>query len=390
MLSTHDLRIINQFSSQSPLCLYLRSEIPKNLISSKTVNIKKYVWVEDAKNEDLNYEKNMAQRCNVFFEENNKLPDSFVRETKLIDTMLPNLTLNIGDYTNEGGGKITVTPCLSMGLLYENQLRDEKNKKLIKKNIYDYYESDFRSSEFLNASKGQYSLFNSKRFSIKGNLQYSIQEKEYIVLEVSLNNIPVFQGGLSFGIPSVTTFGMFVLNYLRGNLKEISDIPFAVGFYSIDYHSDNKNGKTSFYFVFESTSVSSTAHIIKKLSKDFKLGRNQPYYKNVYVSRNIPKAYWLEDMSGAVSEYIESNGKADALDAAIYFNQKYDHCIPLQVGFALMNTPRNADDLNHVYHPQSWAEPLHSVFRANYSEFSEKYFFKQTWDSRNLLFYWKQ
>lgn len=404
MLTTHNFRTLNPSVSQTPLCQTLKSNLPKVFISSATISLRRYVWVDGQSAHISPFELMQAQKANEYYLTNGHLPEEFESKTQLIDPILNRISLHIGKVENERKYySISTAPC--MGILHELICREKENPNVLlsKQQVEANPERFFKHGQIVMEHQGFLKSFLLPRILPLQEMATTRTDKKYAILEFEIFQLNVATGLIGIGLPALTMIGIWVSNYLEKEVTLESELRFSIGFKSIDnrFKSDRYMGTLSneniyrkahikAYIVISAETEQETERVFQKLNSDFKISGNTLHAKKTYFSNEIPLAYWLNGLEQEVEEFIANNPDKDALDAAFYFDEQNLLTVPVATGFALMNDPVDQPQAEHIKHPHAWAETVFKSLQLSYHPFKEEFLFKRIFDKDLGLFHWEQ
>lgn len=404
MLTTHNFRTLNPSVSQTPLCQTLKSNLPKTFISSATISLRRYVWVDGQSAHISPFELMQAKQANEYYLSNGYLPPEFESKTELIDPVLNRLSLYVGKVDQERKYySISTAPC--MGILHEIACREKENPNVLlsKQQVEANPARYFKHGQIIIEHQGVLKSFLLPRIVPMQSTLKTITDKKYAILEFEILQLNVATGLVGIGLPALTMIGMFVSNYLEKEAAPNSELHFSVGFKSIDnrFKSDRYSGTllneniyrkshVKAYIVISANTEAETESVYQKLNSDFKIAGNVLHAKKTYFTDEIPSAYWLHGVEKDVEKFIENNPDKDALDAAFYLAEQNCLSVPVATGFALMSNPTPTQHVEHTKHPHAWAETVFKSLQLTYKPFTCDLLFKRFYDAEIGLFHWAQ
>lgn len=404
MLTTHNFRTLNPSVSQTPLCQTLKSELPKTFISSATISLRRYVWVDGQSAHISPFELMQAKQANEYYLANGHLPPEVESKTELIDPVLNRLSLHIGKVNQERKYySVSTAPC--MGILHEISCREKENPNVLlsKQQVEANPERYFKHGQIIMEHQGVLKSFLLPRIVPVQTTETTHTDKKYAVLEFEILQLNVATGLVGIGLPALTMIGMFVSNYLEKEVTPDGELTFSIGFKSIDnrFKSDRYSGKllneniyrkshVKAYIVVSAETEEETHNVFQKMNSDFKIAGNTLHAKKTYFTNEVPMAYWLDGVEQEVEEFITNNPGKDALDAAFYLAEQNRLTVPVATGFALMSNPTVAHHVEHTKHPHAWAETVFKSLQLTYKPFHESLLFKRIFDEKIGLFHWDQ
>lgn len=398
MLTTHNFKMLNPAVSQTPLCEVIQGEIPKNIICSKTVDLRAMVWVEGYEALDM---MNSSVSINEIFYNTGKLPNELIRQTPLIDPQLHNLYVIKGSAVN--GQYIAISPAPCCGLFHEIILRDkELGANLSSQQVEVKSDRLAAHGKMVASNKGVIKSFLLEAPKKINEITFKEYDDEYVILEFQVDNFSVSTGMVGIGLPPVSVFGIFIANFLQKNNLNDGDISFAIGVH--DFNAPSKNGanlspytnkqkstrKTSLqgYLVMKPNTPSQKECLLKRLESDLRIAGSTLSHKRIIVSQHLPLAYWLVDMDAEVLDALNADPDSDALDIAFDLAMDGRITVPVASGFAFMGEPEFKANIPNLKHPHCWAETLFKSVEAKHGYFKEEYLYKRF--SNDSMVIWQQ
>lgn len=404
MLTTHNFRTLDPSVAQTPLCQTLKSKLPKTFISSATVKLRRYVWVDGQSANISPFELMQAKQANEYYLNNGCLPEDFESKTELIDPVLNRLPLFIGKVNNERHYySVSTAPC--MGILHEISCREKENPNVLlsKQQVEANPDRYFKHGQIIMEHQGVLKSFLLPRINPIQNTVTTTANKKYAVLEFEISQLNVATGLIGIGLPALTMIGLFVSNYLEKEVVLNSPLTFAIGFKSIDnrFKSDrhakalaNENvyrkSHVKGYIVVSAETEEETQKVFKKISSEFKIAGNTLNSKKTYFTNEMPVAYWVHGLEEEIENYIINNPGKDALDAAFYLAEQNRLTVPVATGFALMGTPAKTEHVDQSSYPHAWAETVFKSLQLTYKPFDPQFLFKRIFNEEIGLFHWEQ
>lgn len=401
MLTTHNLRMLNPAVSQTPLCQEVGAEVPRTYISSKTIDLRKFVWVDG----DTNFsplELAQADELNLKFYNTGKLSPDFQRQTELVDPLLHNLYLYIDEPQYKGFCSVSPAPCC--GLFHEIILREQETDGILlsKQQVEVKPERLVEHGSMITQHNGTVKSFFLPKFDVVENPNASKADKQYIVLEYEVENFNVATGMVGVGLPSVTVYGLFIANFLQKETLHMGDVGFAIGIHNMrtkhrihgflkaGAHTQNTLRKSNIqgYLVFDPVNAEQGQQIFERLHTNFKIAGCNLIHKRVFASDEIPDAYWMRQMDTEINEILQDDPESDALDVAFDFALDGRLSVPVASGFALFETPSYKPHMPHLKYPHTWVETLFKSTELVYGGFTKDFLYKRTY--KNGVVAWEQ
>lgn len=381
MLSTHNFKTINPAATQAPLCQSLNALVPPHYICSKTVNLSRYFWDEYAPS----VSQFQLSTLNDQYLKDKSL-SGYARKTPLTDTTIRNMYICLSEKA-AGDEFIASTPVPCSGLFHEIISRSYSTGKQV---LFDQIVETRQERLVDHGSLIEHHRGMLKSFEIDADIQQPAQppvtfEREFIVLEYSLDAFNIGTGLVSVGMPTLSVFGLFVTTFIQRNSLSYGHIKFAVGFHSLkripkpSFHYPgalSRKSKIQGYVVFQCDDMQQEAHLLRKLNTYFKLSGCELTFKNVYKSNTVPQAYWMRDMEHDVNLYLKQNKTKDALDAAIHFASHNRLTAPSAAGFALFDPPVDEPKVTHLRNKHAWSEILYSLTSLVSGPLRPEYFYR--------------
>lgn len=401
MFSSHNLRMINPAVSQTPLLQNVQALVPHHFISSKSVKIRNYVWIDGYDHHIPQYEQDRVAEINQQFHSTGRLAESFERKTEVVDPLMRCINVKI-DQLPQGFGSITPAPCC--GLYDEVVCRERENPHV----MLSEQKIEFRPDRFLEHGRmieqhqGTLKTFNLPCFDkIPPSLSHPVQDS-YVVAEIEMNGFSVSTGMLGLGLPPITLLGVFFNNYFGKVDMGLADLPFAVGIYSLRPATSQTNlyrsagasqnnlrkANIKGYFVFKVQDQLMADQVVERLSMDFAIANTYISNKRIYCTNHLPNAYWMNEMTSEVAQRLSHNPQKDALDIAFDFASENRLFNPVSSGFALFNQPELKPHMVNVRHEHSWAETVFSCTELVYGAFDERYLYYRNYN--DLFVHWSQ
>lgn len=400
MLTTHNFRTLNPTVSQTPLCQTLKSDLPKSFITSATINLRRYVWV-DGQTENLNkYEVMQAQEANQYYKQHKTLPEALELETELIDPVLNHLALHIST-ENQVKKYISISTAPCTGLIHEIICREAENHHVLlsRQQVEVSPERYYKHGQMITEHQGEVKSFLLPLIPPTPETTWQQLSEHYAILEFEIRDFNVATGLVGIGIPALTMFGLFVANFLQKEL--LSDLKFAVGFeritqkFKTNHYASNSNPNSlrkaniKGYLVVHSDDQKDVVAVFDKFKKEFRFSGLPLISKQAYISNQLPSAFWLHEIDADIERYLSENQGLDALDAAFHFAEGSRLTVPIATGFALLNEPVELEHIE-IKHPHAWAEIIFKSMQISHCDFDEKLLFKRHFDKENLYYHWTQ
>lgn len=401
MLATHNFRILNPTISQTPLCQTIKATVQPTSICSRTTDLRTIVWIESHQDHDNEFEVMSAEYANEYYTKHKTLPEVLESRTDLVDPLLT--YLDVFFRKNNEIQNFSITPVLSTGLLHEVFAREQENPNvyLSKQQIEVSPEKWMQHGQLMVNQEGVLKTFLLPNVNFNLGGIFDTQEKQYIVLNIDVENYDVATGFIGIGLPSIALLGLSLSDLIERDVQPSDCISFALGFYDIDNgqgydayvslrnQNSFRHANLKMCVVLYSENYSDYEKIASKLNEDFKINNHTVIKKTFSITNEIPRCYWVRDMESDVNEFIEKTGK-DALGAAFYFSEKKLLSIPVITGFILLDKPTVVDYIDGITYPHAWTEYLFRSVELLYTPFSDCFLFHKLYDEKNRILEWKQ
>lgn len=402
MLTTHNFKLLNPDVQQLPLCGQLSGKIPLNVICSKNIKLRHYLWRDPLQFRNDNINDSLLSDLNNQFKTTGKLPEYVNRTTDLMDQRMHHLYLNLGaKSTGENICAITPAPC--DGIFHEIIARSEErfDSHLSKQQIEVKADRMSMHGPMVALHQGSLQVFALPRFEPQP-IRTAPVDKKYIVLEFGVFNFNVATGMMGIGLPAVTVFGTMLSNFVAKACGAENELRFAIGLHSASSrqrnnglilagsHSNNHLRKSNLqgYLVIEPESEEQAERIFTILSGSLKISGTVLSHKRVIYTNELPYAYWMKDMGAEVDEFLGFNPHNDVLDAMFDFHAEERLCVPVAVGFSMLSRPKVVDSAV-IRQPHCWVETLFKCTELVYGAFKPNYLYGRYYDG-DSTFFWNQ
>lgn len=403
MLTSHNLRMLNPAVSQTPLLQNIKAVIPPHYICSKTIKVGQYVWVDSYDEHVPAHEQEQADQLNRAYAESGVL--DFERTTELVDPLLHCVNVFLNNNSKDSYlSSVTPAPC--PGLYNEVVEREKSRPKL----MLAPQQIEFNSARciehgrMIKKHEGILKTFNLPCFDSFPR-DFGTADKKYVIMQFELQGFNIATGMLGLGLPPITLIGTFFNNFLSRDI-DCGDVPFAIGIHQLKPTSLSSNyamnpyrparppqrvsrkANIQGYFVFDAENENIAHQIMYKLSEDFKIAKTTLSFKHIWYDDNLPKAYWMSDMSDEVKQRLSASPDKDVLDITFDLYEENRLFSPVSSGFALFDEPVLRTHMENLRYKHSWAESVFSCTELVYGEFNRDYLYKRSYE--DLLLVWKQ
>lgn len=400
MLSTHNLRTLKATVSQLPLCTTLKAIVPNYILCSNTTKLRKVVWA-DSLNGSTSKSLSMAQASalNDYYLEHGEFPDKAINIPAIID---PELTqVFVPTEIDPVSGKrtnISLTPVPSSGLFHELYHRENEHPfaKLGMHQVEVNSSSWALHGDLVSEQKGFLKCFQLPDIPPIKNRIIHDDGKKYLVMDFEISDFNVAVGMIGVGLPSLTTIGTFVTNFVQRDAHQINfPIGFALGIHCITKKSSNHfkstqstaNGRLANMnhtrrisykatLVFAVENESNLDQLYEILAQDFKIAGCPIFNKYLNITSSLPEAYWLKCINSEVSEYLSDYPNYDVLDAFLDKYSDEDRIIlPVASGYALLEPSKMKTNSEILKHEHAFTEATFSAVELLKGRFNREYVF---------------
>lgn len=402
MFSSHNLRMLNPAVSQTPLLQNVSAKVPLSYICSKTVKLRNYVWIDGYDQYIPAYEQEKVVDLNRDFHKHGVLQASDERKSEVVDPLMHCINVKLNDSVRDGYASITPSPCCG---LYHEVVEREKEHPLV---ILSPQQIEFRPDRYLehgrmiernNGVLKTFNLPNFDRFAVEPGC---LLDEHYVQMEFELNGFNVATGMLGLGLPPITLLGVFFSNFFGKENPNLIDVPFAVGIHKLRpmtqktniYRNQNtsqnnmRKANVKGVFIFKAVDKQQAIEIGNRLAIEFSIANTFVANKIISYTNQLPKAYWMKDMSAEIHELLAIEPHKDSLDIAFDFAAENRLFSTVASGFALFEPPKEKQHMENVRHDHAWAETVFSSTELVYGDFNPQYFYNRKYE--DLFVHWTQ
>lgn len=386
MIATHTPKLFNARIKSPAIASRIIGEVPKHLICSKNVKIRKELWAAPNNAAEIKKWRETIAQLSENHDLITSIPDI---NSPLVKQLLVPLIWRQDQY-------VSVSPAPSMGLLYELYKRLAEQGIAYRKWVIQPTPAAMSNhGESLLMQGGVVRMLH--RGPIDPDLQKSDWKGSFIQLTARCEKINISSGMVSLGFPAITAIGGLVHSVERATGDNIE---FAIGFRSIQWsegvpktiaHKGSKvgqsgGGKITIGPSYVTDEVTATADVvlliktdgsrskaIKALEKVTRMAGGSLFdvkIEDMYNKKPISASY-VFDASDMLKNEIKNLG-VDSLQAALElytpkdgrgsrrwegFKEKYTLN---QVGYAYLEDPTIKECVRGNY-PHAWAESTYTL-----------------------------
>ncbi|MBU2708835.1 hypothetical protein KCM76_22770 [Zooshikella marina] len=407
MIGTHGTKTLNARVKQESIRSNIIGNIPEYYVCSKNLTMRQKLWSLPTNSAFI---AKFRDEIETFDAEaaGSHLPD-------IQDGYVKQLILPLKNWQN--GEYILTSPVPSCGVLYEIFCRLKEQKLPFST---WYIQPNFR------ACSNHGDLMNKQGGAVKLLTRSFMESKEsnwtgsFVHLSADISDMNVSSGMVSVGFPAITAIGGLVHTLER---ETGFNIDFAIGFSSLRHHLTYKKGGATARKLPSSTPITQVysdevvgqgkLHLLLRgeclnaiataLAKVQRVAGGVLFHETIQIVKDghAPVATYLTDACNQKFESNDSNSEKDALDNALALygqNGSWKHCTETDavywdqkdyrytlnhVGYALLETPRDKNNLRCDY-KHAWSEPVFGVIRQ--SKAIEAMFWRRI--SRSWGVYW--
>lgn len=405
MLSTHNLRTLKATVSQLPLCTTLNAVVPNYILCSNTAKLRKLVWA-DSLNGSSNKSLSMAQAnaLNDYYHQEGHFPQRAVNIPEIIDPELTQVFVPTDvDPVSGKRANISLTPVPSSGLYHEIYHREEEHPfAVLGMHQVEVNQSSWAlHGELVSEQKGFLKCFQLPDIQPISDRVVHKTIQKYLVMDFEIADFNVSVGMIGVGLPSLTTIGTFVTNFIQRDAHQINfQIGFALGIHSITKKSPNNfkslqsvvNGNAVTNRIinmnhtrrisYKATLVlavedeSNLEKLYEVLAQDFKIAGCPIFNKYLNITSSLPEAYWVKCINNEVSEYLESHPNSDVLDAFLdMYSDEERTILPVASGYALLEPAKMKTNSEILKHAHAFTEATFSAVELIKGQFTPQYVF---------------